>query len=352
MLTLSICANFGVSFAAVELSRKTDVKDESSVSDTRNNELMAKNGHAVVKVAETVVDIKLLLTPSLPYDMLERIKTVEYLSDRKFHDVKVTGYSYSSEDSFTLHLATGGMLTLEGMAVYETKPDGSGPTELPASALVRKLVNESRRLDAEALDEIHGIMPADCSKRLAFAPQMAAFEDVAAGKTDTIFTRLSGVYLKFAEDCCKDCPQATDAACDKLLDDMLVIVREMDADDWNRAVAARATQPAGNPFLAPGAAAGNSFQPADYWTWGGMSNNFDVGTPGRGICVRAMELASPSSMGGMVEVGEGAYNSREDKHLDIEDLWHMKGDVDWVKCRKAFQDGELECPEAAIKAIA
>ena len=65
-----------------------------------------------------------------------------------------------------------------------------------------------------------------------------------------------------------------------------------------------------------------------------------------------MELASPSSMGGMVEVGEGAYNSREDKHLDIEDLWHMKGDVDWVKCRKAFQDGELECPEAAIKAIA
>jgi len=30
----------------------------------------------------------------------------------------------------------------------------------------------------------------------------------------------------------------------------------------------------------------------------------------------------------------------------------MKGDVDWVKCRKAFQDGELECPEAAIKAIA
>ena len=45
----------------------------------------------------------------------------------------------------------------------------------------------------------------------------------------------------------------------------------------------------------------------------------------------------------MVEVGEGAYNSLEDKHMDIEDLWHMEGDVSWIKCRKVFQDGELQC---------
>ena len=37
--------------------------------------------------------------------------------------------------------------------------------------------------------------------------------------------------------------------------------------------------------------------------------------------------------------------------LDIEDLWHMSGDVDWVKCRKAFQDGELQCPPDAINQI-
>ena len=32
-------------------------------------------------------------------------------------------------------------------------------------------------------------------------------------------------------------------------------------------------------------------------------------------------------MGGMVEVGEGAYTSLEDKHMDIDDLWHMEGDA-------------------------
>ena len=39
------------------------------------------------------------------------------------------------------------------------------------------------------------------------------------------------------------------------------------------------------------------------------------------------------------------------RHLDIEDLWHMEGDVDWVKCRKAFVNGELQCPPDAIKQI-
>ena len=49
-------------------------------------------------------------------------------------------------------------------------------------------------------------------------------------------------------------------------------------------------------------------------------------------------------MGGMVEVGEGAYNSLEDKHMDIEDLWHMEGDVSWIKCRKVFQNSEPHAP--------
>mgnify|MGYP004273852833 FL=1 len=29
----------------------------------------------------------------------------------------------------------------------------------------------------------------------------------------------------------------------------------------------------------------------------------------------------------------------------------MEGDVSWIKCRKAFQDGELQCPPDAIKQI-
>ena len=47
----------------------------------------------------------------------------------------------------------------------------------------------------------------------------------------------------------------------------------------------------------------------------------------------------------------GSICIRPCRHLDIEDLWHMEGDVDWVKCRKAFQDGELQCPPDAIKQI-
>ena len=39
------------------------------------------------------------------------------------------------------------------------------------------------------------------------------------------------------------------------------------------------------------------------------------------------------------------------RHLDTEDLWHMSGDVDWVKCRRSFNNGELQCPPDAIKQI-
>ena len=202
LLALSVCANFGVSFVAVELSRNTDV-DEDKNAGTRKGELLVKDGdgHAVVKVSETVVDIKMLLTPALPYDMLERIKTVEYISDRTMHDVAVAGYSYVSESSFTLHLETGGKLQMDGMAVFETKPDGSGPFELPASALAGQLVNESRCFDNEAVLQIYGILPADCVSRLALAPQAAAMEDRAANKT-TILSRLGDVYISHREDCC------------------------------------------------------------------------------------------------------------------------------------------------------
>ena len=47
----------------------------------------------------------------------------------------------------------------------------------------------------------------------------------------------------------------------------------------------------------------------------------------------------------------GSICKRPCRHLDIEDLWHMSGDVDWVKCRKAFVNGELQCPPDAIKQI-
>ena len=202
LLALSVCANFGVSFAAVELSRNTDV-DEDKNAGTRKGELLVKDGdgHAVVKVSETVVDIKMLLTPALPYDMLERIKTVEYISDRTMHDVEVAGYSYVSESSFTLHLETGGKLQMDGMAVFETKPDGSGPFELPASALAGQLVNESRCFDNEAVLQIYGILPADCVSRLALAPQAAAMEDRAANKT-TRHTQSADLSAKLAVDCC------------------------------------------------------------------------------------------------------------------------------------------------------
>ena len=119
LLALSVCANFGVSFVAVELSRNTDV-DEDTNAGTRKGELLVKDGdgHAVVKVSETVVDIKMLLTPALPYDMLERIKTVEYISDRTMHDVEVAAYSDVSESSFTLHLETGGKLQMDGAFIF------------------------------------------------------------------------------------------------------------------------------------------------------------------------------------------------------------------------------------------
>jgi len=202
LLALSVCANFGVSFVAVELSRNTDV-DEDTNAGTRKGELLVKDGdgHAVVKVSETVVDIKMLLTPALPYDMLERIKTVEYISDRTMHDVEVAGYSYVSESSFTLHLETGGKLQMDGMAVFETKPDGSGPFELPASALAGQLVNESRCFDNEALFQTTAFLPGECGSRNGFAPNAAAILDRAANKT-TCLTRIADGYANFATDCC------------------------------------------------------------------------------------------------------------------------------------------------------
>ena len=60
----------------------------------------------------------MLLTPALPYDMLERIKTVEYISDRTMHDVEVAAYSDVSESSFTLHLETGGKLQMDGAFIF------------------------------------------------------------------------------------------------------------------------------------------------------------------------------------------------------------------------------------------
>ena len=203
LLALSVCANFGVSFVAVELSRNTDV-DEDTNAGTRKGELLVKDGdgHAVVKVSETVVDIKMLLTPALPYDMLERIKTVEYISDRTMHDVAVAGYSYVSESSFTLHLETGGKLQMDGMAVFETKPDGSGPFELPASALVGQLINESRCIDWEALTQIFYFMPAACGSRNGWAPTAATILERAEGPGgETCLTRITEGYEKFEADC-------------------------------------------------------------------------------------------------------------------------------------------------------
>ena len=72
---------------------------------------------------------------------------------------------------------------MDGMAVFETKPDGSGPFELPASVLAGQLVNESRCFDNDALRQVFYNMPAHCGSRLAHAPMAAGTEDRAANKT-------------------------------------------------------------------------------------------------------------------------------------------------------------------------
>ena len=40
------------------------------------------------------------------------------------------------------------------------------------------------------------------------------------------------------------------------------------------------------------------------------------------------------------------------RHLDISDPNNFAyPNVDWLKCRKAFEDGELQCPPDAISEI-
>lgn len=199
--------------------------------------------------------------------------------------------------SYSLQLSRGRQLQVKNYRLFFVDEDTALSEELPASALAESLATSGRIFDFEAFQDWVTLQPSGCS---------AAYDYLLHEEG----TYLNSLYVDFETACCTACQDAGEDAkelCGTKMDTIMAY-----AVDWNAALYATS----------------------------GATSYFEHGS--ESVCHRAFELTVFANLGGLVEVSEGALNSEEDPHFDLQELG-AHANVDWVQCIDDLNNGAASC---------